>query len=469
MVDVVVVGAGPNGLAAAITLARENHSVLVLEAAETPGGGARTKALVEPNVLHDLCSAVHPLGAASPFLTSLPLAHHGLEWLHPEIPLVHPLDDGMAVLDRDLQRTIDRLDDDGPAWGSVVGSLVSDWDDTVDLALAPPLRAVRRPWRGLTFGLRTIRSAGSVAGRFEGDRARALIAGNAAHAVAPLDRSATGGVALVLAAAGHAVGWPVAAGGSQAITDAMAAHLVSLGGEIVTDTRVEHLSEVPDAAAVVLDTAPSAAARIAGDRISVRTRRRYRRHRHAPGVFKLDLVLDGPIPWPDEFGLRAGTIHVGGTFEEIAAAEAAVDGGGHPDRPFVLLSQPRVVDPSRSPEHRHPIWAYTHVPAGSTVDMTEPILRQIERFAPGFRDRIVAVLARGPAELEHDNPNYVGGDITGGAISLWGLLRRPQLFRPYRAEGGIYLCSASTPPGAGVHGMCGYWAAQAVLSDLRRR
>lgn len=467
MFDSVVVGSGPNGLSAAITLAAAGKSVRVVEGHSTIGGGVRTEELTEPGIPHDVCSAVHPLAAASPFLSSLPLRDHGLDWAHPPIPLAHPFDDGSAAaVYRSLDETVARFEADGAAWQKVFGPLVADWDRTVAMATAAPLRAAKTPVSGLRLARVALRSGKALASRFSGDPARAAIAGLAAHAIAPFDTATGAGVALVLGAAAHTVGWPFARGGSSRIARALASHLEDLGGEIETGRWVTRLADLPEARAIVFDTSPQTAARIAAHRMSERTRRRYSSRKPGPGVFKIDVVTDGPIPWTAAACRAAGTIHVGGTYEEIEAAEGSVANGKHPERPFVLAAQPLVADPDRAPDGTGILWAYCHVPNASERDMTEPIVRQIERFAPGFESSIRALSVRGPSEIEADNPNHAGGDITGGAVSLRGILSRPRLFRPYRAGNGLYLCSAATPPGAGVHGMCGHHAATAVLAAL---
>lgn len=469
MLDAVIVGAGPNGLTAACTLAAAGKRVLVLEAADMIGGGTRTAELTVPGVLHDVCASVHPLAAGSPALGALPLEKHGLEWAHPEVPLVHLLDGGeAAVVDRDLDATCERLGPDGAAWRATIGRTAARWDDTMSVALAPPAWGVRHPITGLRFARLAIPPASRLARRFDTVAGRALIAGLAGHSAAPLTTTATGAVALVFGASIHAVGWPFARGGSRAIGDALAAHLAGMGGEIQTSRPVGSWDDIPEARVVLFDTAPGALLRIAGDRLGSGTRRRYRSFRHGPGTFKVDVAVDGPIPWENPDARRAGTLHIGGTWDEIAAAEAEVAAGGHPQRPFSIASQPVAADPGRAPDGTHVLWAYCRVPPASTVDMTDRILDQVERFAPGFRDRIVAVASHSPADLEAGNANLVGGDITGGAISLRGAVLRPSLLRPYRASSGIYLCSASTPPGAGVHGMCGLHAARAALRRLGR-
>ena len=466
MLDAVVVGSGPNGLVAAVTLAAAGKSVLVLEAAATIGGGARTAELTLPGIRHDVCSSVHPFGAGSPAITALGL--EGVVWAHPQIPMAHPLDDGSAaLLHRELEATATHLGEDGRAYRRTFGSVARHWEHSVRFALGPPLAALLHPYAGARFGRLALQPASWLVRRFETPMGRALLAGLAGHAAVPLTRIGSAGVGLTLGAAGHTVGWPFAAGGSGAIVAALAARLESLGGEIRTRSEVIEWYDVPAARAVLFDTTPAAAARIAGDRLPRRVARSYRRLRPGPGVFKVDVALSGPIPWTNPEVRRAGTIHVGGTYEEIAHAEAAVAAGQHPERPFVIASQPMVADPTRAPAGTYVLWAYCHVPAGSEQDMTDAIFAQIERFAPGVGNLVVAVNRRNSADLAADNANQAGGDITGGALSFRGLFARPKVFGPYKATHGVYLCSASTPPGAGVHGMCGHHAANAVLRDLK--
>jgi phytoene dehydrogenase-like protein len=460
--DAVVVGAGPNGLAAAIALARSGRSVRVLEAAETIGGGSRSAELTLPGFVHDICSAVHPHPLASPFLRELPLAEHGLELVQPELALAHPLDDGTAVaFDRSIDVTAASIGGaDGDAYRKLMEPLVRDADKLLP-AILGPLRPTRHPLALSRFGLLGLRSAEGLAKRFEGPRARALIAGNAAHSMLHLDASPTGAVALVLMLTGHAVGWPVARGGSQKVADALASIARSHGAEIVTGHRVERIEELDDAGAVLFDLTPRQIVAIAGHRLPDRYRRALERYRYGPGVFKLDWALDGPIPWTAPECRGAGTVHLGGTFEEIAASERG-DGG---QRPYVLLSQPTVCDPSRAPAGKHVGWAYCHVPAGATTDMTAAIEGQVERFAPGFRERILARASLNAAEMEAYNPNYVGGDINGGLMDLRQLFTRP-VARPVpytTPDERLFICSSATPPGGGVHGMCGYFAAKAAL------
>jgi phytoene dehydrogenase-like protein len=471
MVDAVVVGSGPNGLAAAITLALAGRSVRVLEAASTIGGGTRTEALTLPGYLHDVCSGIHPMVVASPFLGTLPLAERGLRLLQPELPLVHPLDGGRAaVLHRSLDLTADGLGADGPAYRRLMAPLAAGWRPLLADILGPPrlprhpLLAGRFAWSGLRPVDRLPRT------RFQGEPARALLAGCGAHSMLPLSAAGSSAFALVLALLGHAAGWPVAAGGSRAISDAMASLLRSLGGEIETERPVASLADVGPARAVLLDVAPAALAAIAGDRLPARYRRSLGRFRHGPGAFKLDYALSQPVPWSAQAARRAGTVHVGGTLPEIAAAEAEVAAGRHPPRPFVLVGQQSLADTGRAPAGRHTLWAYCHVPSGSDQDMTAAVESQIERFAPGFRDVVLARRATGPAQLEARNPNMVGGDINGGAADLMQMLARPVARRvPYATpDEHLFLCSASTPPGGGVHGMCGWHAARAALRGVLR-
>jgi phytoene dehydrogenase-like protein len=467
--DAVVVGAGPNGLAAAIVLAEAGREVTLIEGAATVGGGARSEELTLPGFVHDTCSTVHSLALLSPFLRELPLAEHGLELEHPEAPLAHPLDGGSAViLERSVEETASSLGSDARAYGRLFAPLVRNADSLTDELLGP-LRPPRHPVLLGRFGLRGIRSAvGLARSRFDGEPARALLAGSCAHSMLSLRTSASAAFGVVLAVGAHAVGWPVARGGSQRLADALAAHLRFLGGRVETGRWVESLAELPQAGATLLDVTPRQLLRIAGPSLPGLYRRRLARYRYGPGVFKLDWALDGPIPWVAPEVARAGTVHLGGTLEEIAASEESVSGGVHPERPFVLLVQASLFDGARAPAGKHTAWAYCHVPSGSDRDMTAAIEAQVERFAPGFSDRILERSVMGPAEVERRNPNYVGGDINGGVQDLRQLFTRPVARAvPYSTPvPGLFICSSSTPPGGGVHGMCGYWAAR---SALRRR
>jgi phytoene dehydrogenase-like protein len=469
--DAVVVGSGPNGLTAAVVIAQTGRSVLVLEAADVIGGGTRTAELTLPGFRHDVCSAIHPLGAASPAFAALPLEEHGLEWVHPHYPLAHPRRHAPAVLaHRSVHATVEGLGADGAAYRSLIGPLADDWDLTRDAWLGPMLRVPRHPVALGRFGLRAVRSGAGLARRFPGDAGRSLFVGCAAHSVSSLRAPFSSAVALVLLAAAHRVGWPAARRGSAAITEALESLLRSLGGEVRTGHVVRSLADVPPARAVLFDTSAAAMSRIADQALPRRYRRALRRLRPAPGAFKIDWALDGPIPWSDERVARAGTVHVGGDCREIADAEEQVVRGRHPDRPFVLVAQQSAFDDARAPQGAHTGWGYCHVPTGSTVDMTDRIEAQIERYAPGFRDRILARHVLAPSDLEAMNANYTGGDITGGAISTRQLVARPVARPdPYRAgRSGLYLCSASAPPGAGVHGMAGYHAARSALRHSLR-
>ncbi len=469
--DAVVVGSGPNGLAAAITLARAGHSVLVIEAAATIGGGTRSAALTLPGFIHDVCSAVHPFAVASPFFKTLPLAQHGLELVHPPAPLAHPLDDGtVAMLERSLDATGISLAQDAAAYRRLMEPLAAH-AEILFAELLGPLPIPRHFLSAARFGLRAIQPATMLARRtFAGPLARALFAGLAAHAILPLECWSTSAVALVLGIAGHTVGWPVVRGGSQQLAGSLAGHLASLGGEVVTSWRVESVDELPQARAVLLDLTPRQVVRLAGHRLPAGYVRRLGRYRYGMGVFKLDWALNAPIPWSAPACARAGTVHLGGTLDEVAASEAAIFRGEHPENPFVLLSQPSLFDPTRAPAGYHTAWAYCHVPNGSTVDMTARIEAQVERFAPGFRDTIRARHAMAPADFQSYNENYIGGDINGGSQDIRQLFTRPVArLVPYSTPSpGLYLCSSSTPPGGGVHGLCGYHAAQAVLRRALR-
>ena len=467
--DAVVVGAGPNGLAAAVRLAQAGRSVLVVEANETIGGGTRSAELTLPGFVHDLCSAVHPLAIGSPYFRTLPLADFGLEWVQPELPLAHPLEDGRAaMLQRGVCATAQEFGPDRLAYERLMTPLVAHWEELTEDFLRPMLRLPRHPVLMARFGWRSFRSAAGVAhGWFRTEQPRALLAGLAAHSFLPMEQVPSAAFGLVLALAGHAVGWPVARRGSQQIAEALAGLLRSLGGQVETGRRIERLEELPGSRVLLLDVTPRQLLGLAGDKLPASYRNRLERFRYGPAIFKLDYALNAPIPWRAAECHRAGTVHVGGSFAEISAGEAAVSRGEIPEKPFVLLAQPSLCDSSRAPQGRHTAWAYCHVPAGSDFDMTGRIENQIERFAPGFRDCVLARRSIGSAELERKNANLVGGSIDGGATDWWQLLARPVLSpTPYRVPiPGVYLCSASTPPGAGVHGMCGFQAAEAALRE----
>ncbi len=464
--DAIVIGSGPNGLAAAIALAQAGRKVLVREAAETIGGGCRSMALTLPGFTHDVCSAVHPLAVGAPFLRTLHLEEHGLEWIHPPAPLAHPFDDGTAaLLERGIEATSETLGEDAAAYDKLVRPFVEKWPQLSD-ELLRPIRLPRHPFLLARFGLKAIRSARGLAeSSFRGQRARALFAGMAAHSMLPLEKAASASFGLVLGITGHAVGWPVPRGGSQKIADALASFLRSLGGEIETNARVDSIDDLPPARQILCDITPRQLLRIAGHQLPASFRRRLERYRYGLAAYKLDYALSAPVPWKAKECARAATIHLGGTLAEIAASESAASEGRHHEKPYVLVVQPSLFDDTRAPRGQHTLWAYCHVPNGSTFDMTGRIENQIERFAPGFRNLILARNVLSPAALEKHNANLVGGDINGGAQDLPQLFLRPtsRLYKTPRK--GLYLCSASTPPGGGVHGMCGYFAAQAALGD----
>jgi len=470
MSDAIVVGAGPNGLACAVELARAGVSVTVLEAADEIGGGTRTSELTLPGLLHDRCSAVHQIAVGSPFLRSLDLQDHGLEWCWPDVDLAHPLDDGSAgVLRRSTGATALELGPvDGPRWEQVFGPLAEAIEVLNDDVMRPLLHVPEHPIRLARFGLRAALPATLLARRFKTPQARALFGGAAAHALSPLHLPMSAAVGVALIAAGHRFGWAVARGGSRAITDALASVLLAHGGKIETGRRVGSLAELPDADIVALDLAPGAVAEIAGDRLPGRVARAYRRYKHGPGAFKVDLAVEGGVPWTNESCRAAGTVHAIGSFEELVVAEREVNHGRMPERPLVLVAQQYLADPGRSAGNVHPIWSYAHVPHGYEGDATDAVISQIERFAPGLRERVLASAVRRPAEFESDNANYVGGDIITGANTAWQIAIRPRLAVDPYATGipGVYICSAATPPGAGAHGMNGYNAARSALRRL---
>lgn len=468
--DAVVVGAGPNGLAAAIVLARAGHSAIVLEAADTIGGGCRSGEITLPGFVHDICAAVHPMGVVSPFFNELPLQTHGVEWVRSPAAVAHPFDDGSAaVLYSGLEETAATIAPDGVAWANLMrpflrnrGALFSE--------ILKPVRVPSHPLLMARFGVYGLQSAAwLVRNVFKGPKARALFSGCAAHSFLALDAPGSASFGLVLSLAAHATEWPVVKGGSQRLVDALAVHLQTLGGDIVTGTRVDRMNDLPPHRTVLFDLAPTQVETIAGDALPARYRRDLRRFRHGPGVFKIDWALSGPIPWTARECARAATVHLGSSFEEIAASEQAAISGQISERPFVLVAQQSLFDDTRAPQGRHTGWAYCHVPHASPVDMTERIERQVERFAPGFRALILARRTMTPADIEAHNPNMIGGDIGGGANDLVQFLFRPLLrWNPYTTPNPrLFLCSSSTPPGGGVHGMCGYWAAQSVMRQLR--
>lgn len=472
----VVVGAGPNGLVAAITLARAGWDVTVLEAASAPGGGLRSAELTLPGFIHDVCSAIHPLALASPAFRALgegspSLQDFGLEWVHPEIELAHPLDGGRAaLLERSVDRTASGLGTDAAAYRRLFGPFVEAGFDLTDGLLAPLTIPPKHPVALARFGLVGIRSARGLArGRFDTEEAQALFAGLAGHSIMSLRSPVTAGYGVMLGVLGHVVGWPLARGGSQSIADALVGLLEHLGGRVECDRRVTSLRELPAVDAVLLDVTPRQVIDIAGDALPGRYRRSLERFRYGPGVFKLDWALDGPIPWTNPEVIRAATVHLGGSLDEIVAAEDEVHHGRHAEQPYVLLAQQSLVDPSRATEGNQTAWAYCHVPNGSTVDMTQRIESQVERFAPGFRDRIIGRSAMDTRAVELHDENYVGGDINGGIADLRQFVIRPTLgLHPWKTPvEGVYLCSSSTPPGGGVHGMGGVHAAREVLADHR--
>ncbi len=460
-----MVGSGPNGLTAAIVLAKAGLRTTVFEAELSIGGGARSAPLTLPGFVHDVCSAVYPFAASSPVFASFPLAEHGLKWIHPPLPMAHPLDDGSAaVMAMPLDETCERLGADGAAYRRAIGPLVRCWRELVPMIQGPLLRVPTHPWLLARFGAVGFWPAAPLARRiFRTERARALFAGNAAHSILPLDALGSAAFGWLLAAAGHAVGWPIPRGGAQAITNALASYFESLGGRIVTGRRIQSLDELGDGTLVMCDVTPRQFLAMAGSRVPDGFRRKLEAYRYGPGVFKMDWALSAPIPWKAAECARAGTVHVGGSLDEIAASERTITGTLPSQRPFVLVAQPSLFDPSRAPAGQHTAWAYCHVPHACTADMTEAIERQIERFAPGFRSCVLARHAVTPAEMERHNANLVGGDITGGAQNLMQLVLRPtpMLYRTPLAD--VYLCSSSTPPGGAVHGMCGYHAARTAL------
>jgi phytoene dehydrogenase-like protein len=466
--DAVVVGAGPNGLAAAVRLQQEGLSVLLLEGKQTIGGGLRSEQLTLPGFVHDVCSAIHPLAAASPFFSRLPLAEHGLEFIYPPIAAAHPFEEGgAALIGGTVEQTAASLGNDERAYLRLMQPLVRDWPDIAADVLAP-LHFPAHPGKMARFGLPALSAATTLARRFHTREARGLWAGMAAHAIQPLSNVTTSAIGLVLMIAAHRKGWPLPRGGSSAIAGALASYFISLGGKIETGVNVRSLDQLPSHRALLLDLTPRQLLQLGGHRWSSLYKWQLERYRYGMGVFKIDWALDGRIPFKAAGCLQAGTVHLGNTLEEIAASEQQTSEGGYPEKPFVLLAQQSAFDPTRAPAGKHTAWAYCHVPNGSVADRTVAIERQIERFAPGFRERILARHTMSTGQLEAYNANYIGGDINGGAIDLGQLFTRPALrSSPYRTSTkGIYICSSSTPPGGGVHGMCGFHAAERALKDV---
>ncbi|MGC2059175.1 MAG: NAD(P)/FAD-dependent oxidoreductase [Candidatus Sulfotelmatobacter sp.] len=462
-----VIGAGPNGLAAAIVLAQAGMQVEVLEAESTPGGAVRTLELTLPGFRHDFGSAVYPLGAGSPFFSSLSLNDYGLDWIHSPAVLAHPLDDGTAVMmERDLGEATHSLGVDGAAWDKLMRPYVEHWSEFSAEILRPVSLMPRHPWLMARFGMVGLRSAEAVARRFRSERTRALFAGLAAHSFLSLDEPLSAAFAILMAVPAHAVGWPIPRGGAQAITDALCGVLSSLGGKVKTSSRVRSLSALNEYDLILCDLTPRQLMALGKEKLSDGYRRLLERFRYGPGAFKVDYALNAPIPWKAADCLRAASVHLGGSFEEIAASEKAVRNGKHAERPFVLLAQPSLFDGSRSPAGKHTAWAYCHVPNGSKVNMLEKLENQIERFAPGFRECILARRVFSPADLESMDANLVGGDVGGGVMDIRQFLFRPTWRHYATSDRNIYICSASTPPGGGVHGMCGYNAARMALSKV---
>lgn len=465
--DAVVIGSGPNGLAAAVTLVQQGLHVKVFEAKETIGGGTRTRECTLPGFKHDICSAIHPMAASSPFFESLPLHEHGLQWIYPEYPLAHPLDnEPAAILYRSLYETANDLGRDNQNYKKLYTDFVKEWDTLAPQLLGPFSPFPSTPLLMAKFGMKALRSAQDLANStFDTNRARALFAGIAAHSIISLDNLATAAVGLVLGIVAHKRGWPLARGGSHAVTHALASYFQSMGGELEVNRKITSLDQLPPTHALFFDTSPHQVLKIAESDMPASYAKKLRKFEYGAGVFKLDLALDGPIPWKDDRCKKAGTVHVGGTLEEIAESEKAMSENRHPAKPFVLVAQQSMFDDSRAPEGKHTCWAYCHVPNSSEKDMTEPILNQIERFAPGFRDLIIGQHSMNTKAIYEYNPNYIGGDISGGRQDITQLFTRPvKLFDPYHIpKTPMYICSASTPPGGGVHGMCGYHAAQSAL------
>ena len=468
--DAIVIGSGPNGLSAAITLAESGCSVLVVESHDRIGGGVRSSCLTREGFIHDQCASIFPLTHASPFFRTLPLEDYGLEWIFPRLQLAHPLDDGTAVVvERSLEATALKLGADGGSYQRLLAPLLADWERFVEDLLGPLPLPPRAAMTFFQFGLGALRSARSLAkGLFSEERARALFAGLSAHGILPLETPSSGAYGIVLPLLAHAVGWPMPRGGAQNLSDALQAHLTSMGGEVITSMHIDALDQLPEARAYLFDISPRALLKIFGDQFPARYRRQLEKYRYGPGVFKIDFALDGPVPWKAPECAEAGTLHLCGTMEEISTSERLIGRGQHPERPFTLAAQHSMFDPSRAPDNKHTLWAYCHVPNGSTFDMTERIISQIERFAPGFRRLILDYHTRTAIQMEAYNPNYVGGDINVGVQDLWQLYARPAIrLEPYTTPlKHVFLCSSATPPGGGVHGMCGYYAAKSALRQI---
>ncbi|HKW17127.1 MAG TPA: NAD(P)/FAD-dependent oxidoreductase [Terriglobales bacterium] len=464
-----IIGSGPNGLSAAIVLAQAGINVEVCEAEDVPGGAVRTLELTLPGFHHDFGSAVYPLGAGSPFFSSLPLRDFGLEWVHSPAPLAHPLDDGTAVvLERDLDDAKRALGEDGKAWADLLQPFVEHWPEFAREVLRPVPSIPRHPLLLAQFGLNALLPATAIARRFTSERTRALFAGIAGHSFLSLNETLSGAFGMLMAIPAHAVGWPIARGGAQSLTNALCGYFEKLGGRVKTSSRIDNVNQLPDRDLILCDVTPRQLLKIAGDRLRESYKRILRRYRYSPGAFKVDYALSEPIPWKATDCKRAATVHLGGSFDEIAASESAARNGETTERPFILLTQPSLFDPSRAPEGKHTAWAYCHVPNGSTFDMLPRIENQIERFAPGFRDCVLARRVFRPTDLEAMDSNLVGGDVAGGITDIRQFLFRPSWRRYATSDPNIYICSASTPPGGGVHGMCGYHAANMALARLGR-
>jgi phytoene dehydrogenase-like protein len=466
MSDAIIIGSGPNGLAAAIRLAEQGVSVTVYEKEETIGGGTRTQELTLPGFRHDVCSAIHPLAKASPYFCTLPLEEYGLEWIQPDIPVAHPLKNQRGgALFHSLDKTVDQLGRDGATYRKLVEPFIDSWQDLLPDILGPFSPIPSNPVLMARFGLRGLRSARGLAKRFETPRAQALFAGLAGHGILPFNKMATAAIGLVLGVATHTVGWPYPKGGSHSITQAMAAYFEELGGTIKTNAEIDSLENFSEDQVILFNTTPKQILDIAGPSLPSSYATKLQKFKYGCGVFKLDLALDTPIPWEDELCRQAGTVHLGGTFEEIALSEKDAANGNHSEKPYVLVAQQSLFDKQRAPDGKHTCWAYCHVPNGSTQDMAAPILNQIERFAPGFRDCIIGQHAMNTQAIQAYNPNYIGGDINGGKQDITQLFTRPAgLFDPYHIpKTKYYICSSSTPPGGGVHGMCGFHAAESAF------